>query len=104
MKIRSLTVALCCAAFVSPSIGAERKPSKSTAKAATKSSMIKIPPPAEGEGERGEPTTLITTELNGRDIQALNSAIETGLLQAYLGELAKAKAATDDVKQLGTLL
>ena len=109
MKICSLTVAVCCVAFVAPSIGAERKASKpaakkSTPKASTNTSMIKIPPPGEDEGERGEPTTLITTELNGRDIQALNSAVETGLLQAYLGELAKAKAATDDVKQLGNTL
>jgi predicted outer membrane protein len=107
MKLRSLTVAVCCVTFASATSAADGKAKKPAAKPpakSTKSSMIKIPPPSDDEGERGEPTTLITTELNGRDIQALNSAVETGLLQAYLGELAKAKAATDDVKQLGNLL
>ncbi len=47
---------------------------------------------------------MFSSELGGRDLLFLTSALENGHLQLYLGELAKAKAGTQQVKSLGEVL
>jgi hypothetical protein len=47
---------------------------------------------------------LITTEISGRDLQFLTQAMENGLVQLYLGELAREKAEAEQVKKVAELL
>ena len=54
-----------------------------------------------GTGRRGQ---LLSSEIGGRDLLFLTTALENGHLQLYLGELAKAKAGTEQVKAVGEVL
>lgn len=64
-------------------------------------------PPASTDAEAApEPKAapLITSDLGGRDLQFLSSAFEQGQIQLYLGELAKTRAGTEQVKAVGEVL
>lgn len=104
MKKTPFLATVLCLALLADAGAAERQSKKPTSKAAAKSHMIQIPPPAKQEGEQVEQAALITTDLSGRDIQFLNAAIEAGMLQAFLGERARTKAATPEIKALGETL
>jgi len=51
-----------------------------------------------------ESNGLITTKLGGRDLDFLESLLETGQLQVLLGELVKTRAESPLVKSVGTIL
>ena len=58
----------------------------------------------EGVPIENRPASGAASELRDRDLQFLAAAMESGELQLYLGELAKAKAETDQVKAVGDVL
>jgi putative membrane protein len=60
--------------------------------------------PAPISTERRPPSTIISSEIGGRDLQFLSAALEHGRVQLYLGELAKNKADTEQVKAVGDVL
>jgi putative membrane protein len=60
--------------------------------------------PQEGAPIENRPPSGTSSELRARDFQFLAAAMESGELQLYLGELAKAKAETDQVKAVGDVL
>jgi predicted outer membrane protein len=62
------------------------------------------PAPAGGEAEENAHPPLITSELGGRDLTFLTNAIEHGKTQLYLGELARTKATSEQVKAVGEAL
>lgn len=63
-----------------------------------------IPPVSDPTNARKEPTKLITSEMSGRDLQFFKAAVDAGRLQAYLVELLKDKAVSDQIKALGGAL
>jgi putative membrane protein len=54
--------------------------------------------------ERRAPSTIISSEIGGRDLQFLSAALEHGRVQLYLGELAKNKADTEQIKAVGEVI
>ncbi len=59
-------------------------------------------PPAPGDD--AEQTPLISSEVGGRDLQFFHSAVDVGRLEGWLGDLAKNKAETDQIKAIGDAL
>ncbi len=49
-------------------------------------------------------TALISSDVSGRDLLFLTSAVENGRVQLYLGSLAKSRATTEQVKAMGAVL
>src|SRR5438105_3005189 len=47
------------------------------------------------------PAPLITSELNGSDVEFLSSTADCGLIDVKLGELAALRAETSEIKSLG---
>jgi len=50
------------------------------------------------------PGRLLTTDLDGRDLQFLTGAVENGQIQLWLGQQAKEKGEADQVKAIGETL
>lgn len=61
-------------------------------------------PAAPAKPAAAAPAPLITTEVGGRDLTFLTNAVEHGRVQLYLGDLAKTKATTEQVKAVGEVL
>src|SRR5205823_2714451 len=92
----SLTVAV--SAFAS-----EKGPKKKPGTLPPTSKMIVVPPPAPAN-KGDEPQKLISSEMSGQDLQFLTTAIETGRVQAYLLDLLKTKAQSEQIKALAGAL
>jgi predicted outer membrane protein len=77
-------------------------PRKSTPKKPTYPNIIQLTPAT------GTPVVesgaLISSEIGGLDLRFIREAFEAGMLQSYLGELAKTKGQTEHVRKLGTAL
>ena len=89
MKTTLFAFTLCLALATTAGAATKRGRRPSTSTLPPQSKMIVLPalPPVPQVGEKpaGE---LITTEIGGRDLQFFSTAIESGLLVAYLGDLA----------------
>jgi predicted outer membrane protein len=86
---------------------AETKPAPAQEKQnqpASVSAPAPAPAPPAGEAEESAHPPLITSELGGRDLTFLTNAIEHGKTQLYLGELARTKATSEQVKAVGEAL
>lgn len=89
------------------SFGAEQTKTAAKKKPGTvpqPSKMIAIPPPSDASGDGREPRKLFSSEMSGKDLQFFTTAVETGRFQGYLVELLKSKAASDQIKALGSAL
>ena len=96
----AFTLALALATTAGAATKRGRKPGTSTLPPTSK--MIVLPPiPQVREKPASE---LITTDIGGRDLQFFSSAIESGLLVAYLGDLAKTRAEAGAIKDVGSAL
>ncbi len=97
----TLCLALAEAAEAAPKRG--RKPGTKTVPPTSKMIVLPAlsPVPQVGEKPVGE---LITTDIGGRDLQFFSTAIESGLLVAYLGDLAKTRAESGAIKDVGSAL
>jgi predicted outer membrane protein len=101
------TVALVLLASLSLAICAEAKtkrtrhahPSKTVAKTPAKPS-----PPAAAPADADAPHGLITTNLDGRDVEFFLTAYEVGGLETWLGGQAKTRGEADKVKAVGDAL
>ena len=105
MKTTLLAFTLCLALAATSGAATKkgRKPGTSTLPPTSK--MIVMPPlppiPQVAERPVGE---LITTDIGGRDLQFLTNAVENGLLVAAFGELAKTRAESGAIKDVGSAL
>ncbi len=99
----ALTLCLALAAAADAATRKGRRPGTSTLP--PKSKMIVMPPlppiPQVAERPVGE---LITTDIGGRDLQFLTTAVENGLLVAAFGELARTRAESSAIKDVGSAL
>lgn len=59
--------------------------------------------PAEG-APAVESGKLLSSDIGGLDLRFIRSAHEAGMMQSYLGELARTKGQSEPVKKLGTAL
>jgi putative membrane protein len=101
MKSKLLAFTLCLTLAVADAATKKgRKPGTSTLPPTSK--MIVLPPiPQVAEKPVGE---LITTDIGGRDLQFFSTAIESGLIVASLGDLAKTRAEAGAIKDVGSAL
>ena len=60
--------------------------------------------PATTAAPTPQPGKLLTADLGGRDLRFLGDALEHGLAQVYLTDVAKAKGASDQVKGFAGVL
>lgn len=105
MKTQLLAFSLCLA-LAATAVAAPRKsrrPSSRTIPPTSKMIVLPALPnvPQVPERPTGE---LITTDIGGRDLQFFTSAIESGLLVAWLGDLAKKRAESGAIKDVGSAL
>ena len=98
MKILPLVLTASCAL----SSGLSAAPKKRAPKTPAYPGIIQMQPAAGTPA--GESGKLISSDIGGLDLRFLRNASEAGLLQAYLGELAKTKGQTDHVRKLGATL
>jgi predicted outer membrane protein len=68
------------------------------------SKMIVLPPPIDSGSKSSEPAKLISSEMSGKDLRFFTTSVEAGRFQSYLVELLKTKAASDQIKALGSAL
>ena len=102
MKTTLLAFTLCLALAASAGAATKRGRKPGTSTLPPTSKMIVLPPiPQVREKPARE---LITTDIGGRDLQFFSSAIESGLLVAYLGDLAKTRAEAGAIKDVGSAL
>ena len=105
MKTTLLAFTLCLALAATAGAAAKKGRRPGTSTLPPKSKLIVFPalPPVPQVGEKpaGE---LITTNIGGRDLVFFSSAIESGLLVAYLGDLAKTRAESGAIKDVGSAL
>jgi len=106
MKIRLLAFTLCLVLLATTASAAKRKGRKpGTRTVPPTSKMIVLPAlpaiPQVPERPAGE---LITTDIGGLDLQFFNSAIESGRLVAYFGDMAKTRAESGAIKDVGSAL
>jgi predicted outer membrane protein len=98
MKLLPFLLAAACATSA-PAIAA---PKKAKSRKPAYPGIIQMQPPS------GAPVVesgkLISSDIGGLDLRFLRSAFEAGLLQSYLGELAKTKGQTEHVRKLGATL
>ncbi len=98
LKFLPLLLSASCAL----SAGAAAAPKKSSPKARSYPGIIQMHPP--GGTPSGDSGKLLSSDIGGLDLRFLRNASEAGLLQAYLGELAKSKGQTEHVRKLGATL
>jgi putative membrane protein len=77
-------------------------PRKSSTRKAAYPGIIQMQPPA--GAPVAESGALISSDIGGLDLRFIRNAFEAGLLQSYLGELAKTKGQTEHVRKLGSAL
>ncbi len=104
MKTPLLAFTLCLSLITADAATRKgRRPGASTLP--PKSKMIVMPPlppiPQVADRPIGE---LITTDLGGRDLQFLTTAVENGLMVAAFGNLAKTRAESGAIKDVGSAL
>lgn len=64
--------------------------------------IIQMQPPADTPAvESGK---LISSDIGGLDLRFIRNAVEAGLLQSYLCDLARTRGGTEHVRKLGTAL
>ena len=96
MKTTVPAIAMCLA-LAATGIAAPRKPKKEKYPGIIE--LIEIP--AVPEVKEPAAGKLITSDMTGRDLAFFKDTMEAGLLQAYLGELAKTKGDAEQVKKIG---
>ena len=105
MKTTLLAFTLCLALAATAGAAAKKGRKPGTSTLPPQSKMIVMPPlppiPQVAERPAGE---LITTDIGGRDLQFLTTAVENGLLVAAFGELAKTRAESGAIKDVGSAL
>lgn len=105
MKTPLLAFTLCLALAASAAAATKkgRKPGTRTLPPTSKMIILPALPPIPQVGEKpaGE---LITTDIGGRDLQFFSTAIESGLIVASLGDLAKTRAESGAIKDVGSAL
>ena len=74
-------------------------PKKSAEKRRAYPKIIELTPPSPTDEPAGG--KLISSAITGLDFRFLRDATLAGLLQSYLGELAKAKGAAEQVRRVG---
>src|SRR3982751_3692115 len=97
-----LTLPLCADAKTKQKAKTKTKntPSRTTKSAepkAVKSKLIDMTPPA-GDNPEG---LIISSNLNGRDLEFFQTAVELGGLEVWLGEQAQKRGEADRVKAIG---
>jgi predicted outer membrane protein len=109
MKIVPLALLFCLALPLCADAKTKAKPksksaaarhSKATEPQPVKNKLIDMTPPA-GENPEG---LLISTTLNGKDIEFLQNALEIGGLESWLGAQASHRGEADRVKAVGDAL
>ena len=70
----------------------------------TPAKMIVVPAPADSAIASGQPPKLISSEMSGQDLQFFTTTVEAGRFQAYLVDLLKTKAQSDQIKALAGAL
>jgi len=106
MKSTLLAFTLCLALLAATASAATRKGRKpGTRTVPPTSKMIVLPAlpaiPQVAERAVGE---LITTDIGGLDLQFFHNAIESGRLIAYFGDMAKTRAESGAIKDVGSAL
>ncbi len=105
MKTQLLALTLCLALAASAGAATRKGRRPGTKTVPPVSKMIVLPAlpavPQVPERPAGE---LITTDIGGRDLQFFTSVIESGLLVAWLGDLAKKSAESGAIKDVGSAL
>ena len=105
MKTTLLAFTLCLALAATAGAATKKGRKPGTSTLPPQSKMIVMPPlppiPQVAERPAGE---LITTDIGGRDLQFLTTAVENGLLVAAFGELAKTRAESGAIKDVGSAL
>ena len=102
-----LFAAAACLALASGALAADKKSQKSTGKSGLlppKSPMIVLPPPSEAGSKPGGTDGLITTDMNGRDLQFFSTALQAGRIQAYLVDQLTTRGGSDSIKAVGAAL
>ena len=101
----ALALVLCLALGASADAATKKRRKPGTRTLPPVSKMIVLPAlspvPQVGEKPTGE---LISTDLGGRDLIFFTSAIESGLIVATLGDLAKTRAESGAIKDVGSAL
>ena len=105
MKTTLLAFTLCLALAAAADAATKRGRRPGTSTLPPKSKLIVLPalPPVPQVGEKpaGE---LITTDIGGRDLEFLWSTVQNGLMVAAFGELAKTRAESGAIKDVGSAL
>ena len=107
MKTKLLLLTLCLA--LTAELGAatprRHKPHPSTLPPTAKMIVLPALPPIPIVRDRAAGgSELITTEIGGRDLRFFTTSIETGLSVVSLGELAKSRAESGAIKDVGSAL
>ena len=105
MKTKLAAFTLCLTLAAASDAASKKGRSAGAGTLPPKSKMIVMPPlpPVPQVAERPV-GALITTDIGGRDLEFLTSSVESGLLVAALGELAKARAESGAIKDVGSAL
>jgi Domain of unknown function (DUF4142) len=105
MKTTLFALSLCFALAANADAATRKGRKPGTRTVPPTSKMIVLPAlpavPQVAERPAGE---LITTDIGGRDLQFFSSAIESGRLVAWLGDLAKTRAESGAIKDVGSAL
>jgi len=87
-----------------PAAKTAEAPKPATTPAPKSAEAPKPKTPSGGETAAASPPALITSDLGGRDLLFLTSALDHGQTLVYLSDLAKSKAETEQVKAVGDVL
>jgi predicted outer membrane protein len=68
------------------------------------SKMIVLTPPGSPAIASGDTSKLISSEMSGKDLQFFTAAVDAGRFQAYLVDLLKNRAESEQIKALGNAL
>jgi putative membrane protein len=106
MKRTLIAVLTLSLALSAAGLAAQKKSKKSTGPRSTlpPTSPMIVVPPSDPAITSSEPAKLISSEMSGNDLQFFTTAVEAGRFQAYLGELLRDKAESEQIKALGAAL
>ncbi len=108
MNPKLFAVLVLCLPLAGPAVAADKKKKKpaTSDKRSTlppKSSMIVIPPP-DASTAPAQSTKLITSEMSGSDLEFFTRVVDAGRLQAYVVDLLKSRASSEQIKMVGEAL
>ena len=105
MKTTLLAFTLCLALAATAGAATKKGHRSGTSTLPPQSKMIVMPPlppiPQVAERPAGD---IITTDIGGRDLQFLTTAVENGVMIAAFGQLAKTRAESGAIKDVGSAL